>query len=104
MMLCNQSLDVLAAAAARLSLTDDLRANPLAAAAEIAEIESIYVGSQAAFDVCPEEEPGQPGHVSIRFAACAQALPEPDQRNLRDALIRKFGEVRPVSEIWASRC
>jgi hypothetical protein len=104
MMLCNQATETLLAAAAAISRSDEFRAEPIGAASALAEIQSIDFDGRDAFELLEEEEEGLPGHVSVRFAAHARALSDANQRNLRDALVRAFGQVKLITEIRSERC
>jgi hypothetical protein len=104
LMLCNQAIEILEQSARSLSRTEELQRWPCGAAAAIDDVLSIKVDAVAAFSILPEEEEGLPGHVSIRFTAMASSLSETDQRDLRDRLIRAFGETAPVDELRAVRC
>jgi hypothetical protein len=104
MMLCNQPLATLLGVAVRLSRSPELQAAPRGAAAAITDIEGIEFLGRPAFAIEVEDEPGQPGHVSIRLAQPARESPDTNQRDLRDALVRAFGPVQLVSALWEARC
>jgi hypothetical protein len=88
MMLCNQPAQVLIAAASKLSKTEGLRNSAMGAAAVIIDIDSIDFEGLPAFEVSPEEEPEQPGHVSIRFSQ-------------RDRMVDD--KIRDCREFWGVR-
>jgi hypothetical protein len=104
LMLCNQSPTVVAEVAARLSKDDAFKAQPRGAAALLAQLVRIVRQGERALDIAPEDEPGQPGHVSIRFAAAIRAQSETIHRDVRSEIVRVFGAVADIGRLRDARC